>query len=131
MREHDPDALTVCHVMRPEDVELALCHPSVMLASDGILDRGQGHPRAAGTFPRLIASYVRTGRLSLYEAIRKMTAMPAERLGLPNKGTLRVGADADLVIFDPDQFRDRATFAEPLLPPEGIDLVMIAGKIAA
>ena len=130
MRIHDPDALTVCHVMRPAEVDLALAHPSVMIASDGILDHGQGHPRAAGTFPRVLGRSVREGRLSLYEAIRKMTALPAQRLGFPQKGTLRVGADADVVLFDPETVCDRATFTEPLLPPEGIGPVLIGGKIA-
>ena len=131
MRANDPAALTVCHVMRSEDIDLALRHPSVILASDGLTNGGQGHPRAAGTFPRLIAKYVRTGKLDLYTAIAKMTSMPAQRLHLPAKGRLNAGADADIVIFDPERVRDRATFAEPALAPEGIDYVFIGGQLAA
>lgn len=130
MRRDFPQALTVCYVMKQEDVDLAFSDPGVMLASDGVLDNGQGHPRAAGTFPRLIAGFVREGKISLYDAIDKMTAMPAEKLGLKKKGRLNAGADADLVIFDPNTIADCATFAEPVLPPVGISRVMIGGKTA-
>lgn len=130
MRRDNPGALTVCYVMKKEDVDMAFDDPGVMLASDGTLDDGQGHPRAAGAFPRLIAEFVRTGKISLYEAVKKMTAMPAQKVGLDRKGRLNVGADADLVIFDPKTIADKATFAEPLLPPVGISRVMIGGKTA-
>lgn len=130
MRRDFPWALTVCYVMKKEDVDLAFSDPGVMLASDGILDHGQGHPRAAGAFPRLIAEFVRNGELSLYDAVNKMTAMPAEKMGLANKGRLSVGSDADLVIFDAKTIADRATFAEPTLTPVGIARVMIGGKTA-
>lgn len=130
MRRDFPKALTVCYVMKEEDVDLAIADPGVMIASDGILDHGQGHPRAAGTFPRVYEKFVRSGKLSLYDAVNKMTAMPAEKMGLLNKGRLSADADADLVIFDPEQIGDNATFAEPLLPPRGIDMVMIGGEIA-
>ena len=117
--------------MRPEEVERALTHPAVMLASDATLHLGQGHPRAAGTFPRLIAEYVRPGKMSLYTAVEKMTAMPARRFHLMGKGSLAVGADADIVVFDPERIRDMSTFAEPIRPPEGVDLVLIGGRRAA
>ena len=74
---------------------------------------------------------MRTGKLGLYEAISMMTAMPAERLRLANKGRLNVGADADIVIFDLQKISDRASFAEPVLPPVGIDYALIGGEIAA
>ena len=131
VRREMPECMTVCYVMREEDVDLAFRHPNVMLASDGIMSHGQGHPRAAGAFPRLIAQFVRGGKLSLYEAINKMTAMPADRLGLTNKGRLSVGADADIAVFDPARISDSATFASPVLPPVGIDYVLIGGEIAA
>ncbi len=131
VRREEPGCITVCYVMKDNDVDLALRHPNVMLASDGLMNHGQGHPRAAGTFPRLLAEFVRKGKLGLYEAIDMMTAMPANRLGLESKGRLNVGADADIVIFDPEKISDNATFAEPLLAPEGIDYVLINGEIAA
>lgn len=131
MRRDHPEYLTVCYVMKDTDVDMAYRHPNVMLGSDGIMDHGQGHPRAAGSFPRLIAGFVKTGKLSLYEAVSMMTAQPAEKLKLKNKGRLNVGADADIVIFDLDRISDGATFMEPTLPPVGIERVYIGGKLAA
>ena len=131
MRRDFPECLTVCYVMDESDIRLALSDPGVILGSDGLIDNGQGHPRAAGSFPKFIADFVRHGDLTLYEAVRKMTTAAAERLGLSNKGRLSVGADADIVIFDPEQIRDGATFDEPMLAPKGIDYVLIGGQIAA
>ena len=131
VRREMPECLTVCYVMKEADVDMALRHPGVMLGSDGIMNAGQGHPRAAGSFPRLLAEFVRKGKLSLYEAVRMMTAMPAEKLGLAQKGGLQVGADADVVIFDPERVRDRATFDQPTLPGEGIESVFLGGELAA
>ena len=129
MRRDFPQCLTVCYVMKEEEVRLAFRHPQVMLGSDGITDNGRGHPRCAGTFPRLIAEFVKKGDLSLPDAIAKMTVLPARRLGFQNKGHLDVGADADITIFDYDTMQDRATFEEPALPPEGIDYVLIGGEV--
>lgn len=131
MRRDFPQCITVCYVMKEEDVRLAFRHPAVMLASDGLLNNGQGHPRASGSFPRFLAEFSRKGDLSLYDAIEKMTAMPANRLGLSNKGRLNVGADADITIFDYEKICDGATFSDPVLPPTGIDYVLIGGEIAA
>ena len=129
MRREFPDCLTVCYVMKEEDIRLAFRHPSVMLGSDGITDNGRGHPRCAGTFPRFLAEFVKKGDLPLFEAIKKMTFMPAKRLNLINKGHLGIGADADMTIFDYEKITDRATFAQPALPPEGIDCVLIGGEV--
>ncbi len=131
VRRDDPQCLTVCYVMKQEDVDLAFRHPNVMLASDGLLDEGQGHPRAAGAFARFLSRFAATGKLPLYDAVAKMTALPAEKLGLTQKGRLNVGSDADVVIFDPHRISDQATFAEPTLPPQGIDCVLIGGQVAA
>ena len=129
MRRDFPDCLTVCYVMQEQDIRLAFRHESVMLGSDGITDNGRGHPRCAGTFPRFIAEFVKKGDLDLYQAIEKMTAMPARRLNFRNKGHLGIGADGDVTIFGYDRIRDRATFADPALPPEGIEYVLIGGEI--
>lgn len=131
MRRNFPECKTICYVMQQDDVDLAYQHPGVMLGSDGTLSRGQGHPRAAGAFPRLLGQYVRSGKLSLEDAIARMTALPAQQLGLSRKGRLCVGADADVVIFDPQTIADRATFADPLLPPVGIAYVIVNGVVAA
>ena len=130
MRREHPEYKTVCYVMQQADVDLAYGHPGVMVASDGTLSHGQGHPRAAGCFPRVLGTYVREGKLSLYDAVSRMTAEPAARLRLRNKGTLRKGADADVLIFDPETIADRATFSDPLLPPVGIDWVIVNGTPA-
>lgn len=130
LRRDFPECITVCYVMKEEDIRLAFRHPAVMLASDGLVNNGQGHPRAAGSFPRFLAEFARKGTVSLYQAIEKMTAMPASRLGLTNKGRLNVGADADITIFDFEKIRDGATFAEPALEPEGIDYVFLGGRLA-
>lgn len=130
LRREAPRTITVCHVMKPEDVDMALLHPNIMLASDGLMDNGQGHPRAAGAFPRFVRNYVGSGRLSLDEAVYKMTAMPAAKLGLSHKGNLRSGADADVVVLDLDRIADRATFDQPNAGPEGFDYVLVGGEVA-
>lgn len=130
LRKESPKTLTVCYVMKNKDVDLAMTHPSVIIASDGLLNEGKGHPRASGTFPRYISKYVKSGKVSMYEAIRKMTFEPAKKLGLESKGRLNKGADADIVIFDPNKIEDKSTFEEPMLMPEGIDYVLINGCVA-
>lgn len=115
----------------PEDiVRLAMADPTVMIASDGILENGKGHPRAAGTYARVLGRYVREEHaLSLMDAIRKMSLMPAQRLGVSNKGHIRVGADADITVFDPNRVIDRATFENPAQYSEGIPYVLVGGTL--
>ena len=130
-RENAPEDITVGFLMNEDDVEMALRHPLVVLGSDGLRSGDQGHPRAAGAFPRYIAEYIRKGTVGLMEGFAKMTSLPAQRLGLSRKGNLREGSDADIVILNPATVRDTATFEEPTLVPEGIDYVLIGGRIAA
>ena len=113
----------------PEDVVRAtIANPTVMIASDGGLRQGQGHPRGAGTYARVLGKYVREEQqLSLMAALKKMTEMPADRLGFPNKGRLKPGADADISVFDAAQVTDRATFDKPAVPSEGFRYVLVNG----
>jgi dihydroorotase len=115
----------------PEDiVKLAMGHPLVMIASDGLLSEGKGHPRAAGTYARVLGRYVREQHaLTLMNAVRKMTVMPADRLRMPNKGRIAQGADADLTVFDPARVTDRATFENPAQYSEGIPYVVVNGAV--
>jgi len=131
LREKEPNTITIAHVMDKEEISIAMAHPRVIVASDGLMNNGQGHPRACGTFPRFISKYVREKKIiNLYEAIEKITYLPARRFGLSDKGSLGIGKDADIVIFDYNTIEDKATFAEPTLVPRGIEYVLINGEIA-
>lgn len=127
-RENEPNSLAVAFVMNEDEVVQAIQNPLVMIASDGLISNGQGHPRAAGTFPRVLGRYVREQKkLGLIDAINKMTLLPAKRLGLETKGRIKVGYDADITIFNSEEIIDRATFSEPLKLPEGIENVIVSG----
>jgi N-acyl-D-aspartate/D-glutamate deacylase len=135
LRAEAPETIIVGHGMREDNVTAAVAHPGVMIASDGMFYQdGRAHPRGAGTFSRVLGHYVRKkGALSLMEALGKMSYLPAKRLEtavpqMARKGRIEVGADADLVVFDPARISDRATFAEPALPSEGIAHVLVNGE---
>jgi N-acyl-D-aspartate/D-glutamate deacylase len=114
-------------------VKIAITSPLTIIASDAYWENGTGHPRTTGTFSKVLGRYVReSGSLSLMDAIRKMTLMPAERLqarvpAMRTKGRLRVGADADITVFDAAQIIDRSTYREPGLPSVGIRHVIVNG----
>lgn len=128
LRAHDPLALIIAHVMNGEEIRECLVHPSCAIASDALLRNGEGHPRAAGTFPRALRM-LREAGLSWAEAVRHATSLPAAMTWM-DAGRLVPGAPADIVIFDPATLRDKATFADQLAPPEGISYVFIDGKVA-
>lgn len=130
------DTVSVIVHFIPEDaVRLALRHPLVMVASDGVIRQGRGHPRGAGTFARVLGRYVRDqGVLSLPDAVAKMTILPARRLersvpAMMRKGRLNPGADADVVVFDPATVADRATFENPARASVGITHVLVGGEV--
>jgi len=116
-----------------ENVDAAIESPLTTIASDGFLSKGQGHPRTAGTYARVLGHYVREKRtLDLMMALRKMTLMPAQRLEtrapmFKEKGRIRVGADADITVFDPERVIDEATYEKPLQYSEGIQFVLVDG----
>jgi N-acyl-D-aspartate/D-glutamate deacylase len=121
--------------MTEEIVLGALKNPLTMIASDGILEKGKGHPRTAGTYSRILGKYVREDHaLSLLDALTKMTLMPAQRLerrvpAMKNKGRIRLGADADLTIFDPQTISDRSTFQNPAKESVGVRFVIVNGVL--
>jgi N-acyl-D-aspartate/D-glutamate deacylase len=120
----------IAHLMRDDDVDRVIAHPASMIGSDAIPLPGKPHPRLAGTFARILGRYVRErGLLDLPTAVRKMTALPAERFGLRDRGVLAVGKIADVVVFDPSMVMDRATYDAPLLPPVGVSVVILNGRI--
>lgn len=124
----------IYHVMQEEDVERIMRHPQTMIASDGSLTKlgeGSPHPRSYGTFPRVIGHYAREKKiLTLKEAIHKMTGMPAQRMGLSNRGKIAENMMADLVIFNPETILDKGTFTDPHQYPEGIEYVLVNGVFA-
>ena len=131
IRREQPGMSVVAFVMNQEEIDLAYKEPFVMAGSDCGFHRGCGHPRGAGTYPRILGRYVRERRvLSLLDALRKMTAQPARRLKLESKGQVKEGFDADLVIFDPDIILDRADFLMPTEAPQGISWVILNGRVA-
>jgi N-acyl-D-amino-acid deacylase len=122
----DGGAGIVCHSMKDEDIRVFYEQPWVMVSSDGGI--GSRHPRGAGTFPRVLGRFVRELHwITLTEAIRKMTSLPAWRLGLKDRGLIRPGYKADIVLFDPSRVIDRSTFQQPLLTSEGISRVFVNG----
>jgi N-acyl-D-aspartate/D-glutamate deacylase len=150
MREKDPanaffDLLVEEHgqvtcmpfMMNEKDVQTALREPWVDIASDGsslsaegLLSAGHPHPRNFGTFPRILGHYVREEKiLTLEDGVRRMTSLPAQRLRLKDRGLLREGYWADVVVFDPDRIADTATFASPKQYPAGINYVVVNGRV--
>ncbi|WP_372514386.1 N-acyl-D-amino-acid deacylase family protein [Streptomyces fragilis] len=119
------------HVGHEENVRALMLHRAHTGGSDGILHGTKPHPRAYGTFPRYLGTYVRElGVLTLEECVAHLTGRPAARLGLPDRGLVREGHRADLVLFDPATVAEGATFAAPRTPPAGIPYVLVDGRLA-
>jgi N-acyl-D-amino-acid deacylase len=133
-----PRVEVIGHAMIEDDVRLGLARPDIMVGSDGSalpydgkIGRGHPHPRNFGTFPRVLGRYARDLKLlPLEAAVRKMTFLPATKLGFDDRGLIREGYAADLVLFDPARIRDTATFEKPHARPEGISWVFVNGRPA-
>jgi N-acyl-D-amino-acid deacylase len=124
--EDDDQASVVVTAMSEKDLSRFIASPRIMFCSDGSL-RGT-HPRGAGSFPRILGEYVRKRRvLPWEEAIRKMTSLPARRMGISERGVLAVGKKADIVLFDPKTVADTATVQQPTAPPVGLPTVLVNG----
>jgi N-acyl-D-aspartate/D-glutamate deacylase len=114
--------------MDEADVERIMAHPETMIGSDGLPHDTFPHPRLWGAFPRVLGHYTRDRKIfSLETAIHKMTGMPASKFGLKDRGVIAPGFAADLVVFDPEQVRDCATFTDPKRPAAGIQRVYVNG----
>lgn len=125
----------IIHNRTEEMTRTAIESPLTMIASDGGIEGGTGHPRSTGTFSKVLGRYVREeGVVPLMDALRRMTLEPARRLegyvpAMRAKGRLRVGADADITVFDPETVIDRSTYVEPTLTPDGIPYVLVNGVV--
>ena len=116
-------------MMDEDDVRRILAWPEAMIGSDGIPHDEHPHPRLWGTFPRVLGHYSRDlGLIVLEDAVKRMTSIPAERFGLKDRGAIRAGAYADLVVFDPATIIDRATFEKPIQTAAGIERVLVNGR---
>ena len=124
----DPGTVIIMESMDEDDVRTVMRHPSTMIGSDGLPMGGKPHPRLYGTFPRVLGRYARDGGLMTLEAaIHRMGGMPAAKFQLRDRGVIREGAFADIVIFDPKEILDTATYSDPRRYPAGISDVFVNG----
>jgi N-acyl-D-amino-acid deacylase len=123
----------IFHAIDEDDLQRILRHPATMIASDGevpVFGQASPHPRSYGTFVRVLGRYVRDLKtITLEEAVRKMSAFPAQRIGLADRGVLREGMKADIAVFDPATVRDMATFERPHQYAEGVTQVIVNGQV--
>jgi N-acyl-D-aspartate/D-glutamate deacylase len=125
----DSGVTVILHAMCEEDVRTVMRHPSTMIGSDGIPTlEGKPHPRLYGTFARVLGRYARDEKLfSLAEGVHRMTGFAARKFGLRDRGVIKEGARADLVLFDPRRIIDRGTWEDPKRAPDGIEAVYVNG----
>ena len=130
LQEEENTVVAVMFILEEGDVRRVLQHPTCMIGSDGIPSpTGKPHPRLYGTFPRVLGHYVREeGLLSLEEAVRRMTSLPAAKFHLADRGRIAEGAWADLTVFDPERIADTATYDDPRRYPTGIAYVFVNGE---
>ena len=129
IRDFHGEVVVVLHMMDEADVRSLVGEADVLIGSDTIPLPGSPHPRTAGTFARILGTYVRDQRLAeLPQIVRRMTSVPVERFGLGARGRLAEGLVADVVVFDPDGVQDRATYTDPLAPAEGVAHVLVGGS---
>jgi dihydroorotase len=125
----------IIHGRSEEQTRKAIASPLAMIASDGFIENGRGHPRTSGTYAKVLGRYVRDeSAVTLMDALRRMTIEPARRLergapGMANKGRLKVGADADVTVFDPATVIDRSTYEDASIPSAGIPFVIVGGAL--
>ncbi len=128
--EENLEVAFVARTGNPENIRTIVRHPAHMVGSDGVLTGEMPNPRTFGTFPYVLGQFAREeGLFRMEEAVRKMTALPAQRLGLQDRGILRNGMKADVVVFNPDTVEAKATFEDPKQYPVGIDYVIVNGKL--
>jgi N-acyl-D-amino-acid deacylase len=120
----------ISFTMSEDDVRRFIADPHGTVCTDGIL-LGKPHPRAYGAFPRILGHYVREGVLGLEEAVRKMTSLPAQIMGLKGRGAVKPGYRADITVFNPDTVEDTATYEDPRRHPTGISHVIVNGRLTA
>jgi len=125
----------IIHGRSEDQTRMAILSPLTMIASDGYIENGRGHPRTSGSFSKVLGKYVREEKaLPLMDAIRKMTLMPAQRLearvpAMAQKGRVRAGADADLTVFDPATVIDHSTYEDATIPSAGVPYVIVGGQL--